>query len=113
MLVRKGWKFRALLLVLLAFVLSQCGHLQTHEGKCDEALKKYNNLMATYRTYYPVQGTEIQAKWKAEIAPKLKTMSQAVDLCTTDVSGFNTAMLVYDEVNKIFLAYSIKVQEVK
>lgn len=88
-----------------------CGHLKTHEGKCDEALKKYNNLMSTYRSYYPVQTPETQVKWKAEIAPKLKTMSIAVDMCPTDVTGYNTAMLIFDEVQTEFIKYSIKIKE--
>lgn len=92
------------------FVLLQCAHLQTHQGKCDEALKKYNNAMATYRTYYPVQTPETQAKWKQDIAPKLDTMSKAVDLCPQDVTGYDSTMLLYGEVEKLLLQYSIKMQ---
>ncbi len=58
-----------------------------------------------------MQTLETQDKWKAEIAPKLKIMSKAVDLCPSDVTGYGTAMMVYDEVEKIFIQYSIKVQE--
>ncbi len=117
MVVNRQEKFKRSLLILciwlvaIAFVLIQCSHLQTHEGKCDEALKKYNNAMATYRLYYPVQNAEVQAKWKQEIAPKLKTMSNAVDICPTDVSGYDTVMMVWEVVEKEFLLQGIQPKE--
>lgn len=102
----------AIWIMLIAWaLLVQCSHLQTHEGKCDEALKKYNNAMTTYRLYYPAQTPEVQAKWKQEIAPKLKTMSNAVDICPTDVSGYDTAMMVWEAVEKEFLLQNIKMKE--
>jgi hypothetical protein len=101
----------AVWLTFIAFALLQCSHLQTHEGKCDEALKKYNNAMATYRLYYPVQAPEVQVKWKEQIAPKLKTMSNAVDICPTDVSGYDTVMMVWELVEKEFLLQSIQMKE--
>lgn len=102
----------AIWVMLMAWaLLVQCSHLQTHEGKCDEALKKYNNAMATYRLYYPAQSPETQAKWKREIAPQLRTMSQAVDMCPTDISGYDTAMLVFDQVQREFIAYNVKMKE--
>lgn len=111
MLAKRGLRFSVLLLILAAFVLVQCSHLQTHEGKCDEALKKYNNAMETYRLYYPVQTLEVQTKWKQEIAPKLKTMSKAVDICPTDVTGYNTVMTLWRVVEKEFLLQGIQLKE--
>ena len=116
MWVRNRRRYERLLILLvwslaMVWAFVQCSHLQTHEGKCDEALKKYNNAMTTYRLYYPVQSPETQAKWKEQIAPKLKTMSTAVDLCPTDATGYDTAMLVFGEVEKEFLLYSVKVKE--
>ncbi|MHA2047498.1 MAG: hypothetical protein ACW99G_22160 [Candidatus Thorarchaeota archaeon] len=110
---RKYERLLILLVWLLAMVwaLVQCSHLQTHEGKCDEALKKYNNAMETYRLYYPVQNATVQAKWKKEIAPKLKKMSNAVDICPTDVSGYDTAMMVWEVVEKEFLLQGIQPKE--
>lgn len=102
---------RTLLLFIVLVALTACAHLQTHEGKCDEALKKYNNLMTTYRSYYPIQTPEVQAEWKKDIAPKLQTMSKAVDMCPEDVTGYDTAMLVFDTVEQELLKYSIKVMQ--
>ena len=117
MVVNKELKFKRSLLILciwlvaMAFALVQCSHLQTHEGKCDEALKKYNNAMATYRLYYPMQAPTVQAKWKEEIAPKLKTMSIAVDNCPTDVTGYDTVMTLWGVVEKEFLLQGIQPKE--
>jgi hypothetical protein len=101
----------ALWILFMVWALVQCSHLQTHEGKCDEALKKYNNAMDTYRLYYPVQRAEVQAKWKEQIAPKLKTMSNAVDICPTDVSGYDTVMMIWEVVEKEFLLQGIQPKE--
>lgn len=117
MVENRELKFKRPLLILaiwltfIAFAVLQCSHLQTHRGKCDEALKKYNNAMETYRLYYPVQTPEVQAKWKQEIAPKLKTMSNAVDICPTDVSGYDTVMMVWGIVEKEFLLQGIQPKE--
>lgn len=108
---RESLLILAVWMLCMVWALVQCSHLQTHEGKCDEALKKYNNAMATYRLYYPVQTPTVQAKWKENIAPKLKTMSNAVDICPTDVSGYNTAMMVWEFVEKEFLLQSIQMKE--